>query len=317
MLSRVADALYWLGRYVERAENITRLLLVTEDFSTEVQGLAEDLAQAEWKDLLAILPGSQVTRSFPNYAPLAIPYLYAFYLDEANPYSIRFSLKKARDNARAVREALTVEVFVSLNETYRELEAHAKKDLSNMPSYRTALAATQKGILSVVGAVDSTLARDEGWQFLKLGEALERIYRTTGILRTKLPALGTPDSAADLPLYYTRWRTLLRGVSSLENYRRSHGATLEPHLVTRFILFDPNMPRSLRSGTARVRQCLERIAGDDTVTAPARAIGKLHGELVYDEADLMRRGDLVPFLDHVHDAIAKTHDALAAQYFVT
>ena len=99
MLSRVADSLYWMGRYLERAENVTRLLLVTEDFSTETQGLAEDLAQTAWKDMLTIFPSAQLTRDITPFAPLAVPYLQAFFTDQANPYSILFSIRKARENA--------------------------------------------------------------------------------------------------------------------------------------------------------------------------------------------------------------------------
>jgi len=108
MLSRVADSLYWMGRYLERAENITRLLLVTEDFSTETQGLAEDLAQTAWKDMLAIFPSAQLTREITPFAPLSVPYLHTFFTDLTNGYSINFSIRKARENARSVREALTL-----------------------------------------------------------------------------------------------------------------------------------------------------------------------------------------------------------------
>ena len=101
MLSRVADALYWMGRYIERAEHCTRLLLVAEDFSTEIQGLDEPLAQTEWTDLLATFPGSRLTqRPFPAYTPFTLPYLFSFYLEELNPHSTFFSLRKARENAR-------------------------------------------------------------------------------------------------------------------------------------------------------------------------------------------------------------------------
>src|SRR4029077_12444332 len=97
MLSRVADSLYWMGRYLERAENITRLLLVTEDFSTETQGLAEDLAQTAWKDMLEIFPSAQLTRALTPFAPLSVPYLSPFFTGQANAYSINFSIRKARE----------------------------------------------------------------------------------------------------------------------------------------------------------------------------------------------------------------------------
>ena len=169
ILSRVADALYWMGRYLERAENVTRLLIVTEEMGSEVLGLDEDVARAEWSELNAIFPdgdGGEAPRSVRALVQAA---LYALSIDPGHPHSIFFSLKKARDNARTVREALTIEVFVALNETYKELEAYNRRQMADPPTFRSALAATQRGILSTAGAVEQTLARDPGWLFLKLG----------------------------------------------------------------------------------------------------------------------------------------------------
>jgi uncharacterized alpha-E superfamily protein len=317
MLSRVADALYWMGRYIERAENITRLLLVTEDFSTETQGIAEDLAQGAWKDLLAVFPSAQMTRAVMPLAPLAVPYLHAFFVDAGNPYSISFSMRKARENARSVREALTLEVFLAINETFRALETHEKRGMPDLPAFRDALTATQKRLFTIAGAIEQTFTRDESWLFFKLGEALERLYRTTLVLRARLPALLAAEPRADLPLYYTQWRTLLRSLSSLENYRRRYGARLEPQPVIAFLLFDPNSPRSLRYGAAALKGCLDTIGGGDGLTPPARLVGRLHADLCYDDEELMRRADFAGLLDRVAAELGKTHDALAAQYFVT
>lgn len=317
MLSRVADSLYWMGRYLERAENIARLLLVTEDFSTETQGLDEDLAQTVWKDLLAVFPAAEVTRPASLFAQPAVPYLHSFFLDGGNPYSIHFSVRKARENARSVREALTVEVFLAINEVYRALEASETRGMPDPPAFRDALTATQKGLFTILGAIDNTFTRDESWRFLKLGEGLERLYRTTLILRVKLPALLAAEPSADAPLQHTQWRTLLRTLSSLENYRRVHGAGLEPRRVIAFLLFDPSSPRSLRYGAAALQECLEAIAGPGAVTAPVRLVGRLHAELCYDDEELMRRADFAGLLDAVAAELGKVHDALTAQYFVT
>ena len=109
ILSRVADALYWMGRYLERAENITRLLLVTEEVAREVVGLDESLARAEWSELRTIFPGPDGAAAPPlPVRGLAQTTLYDLSIDPRHPYSIFFSLKKARDNARTVREALTI-----------------------------------------------------------------------------------------------------------------------------------------------------------------------------------------------------------------
>jgi uncharacterized alpha-E superfamily protein len=317
LLSRVADALYWMGRYIERAEHCTRLLLVTEDMATEVQGLDEELAQAEWSDLLAIFPGSRlIERAYPTFAPFALPYLNSFYLEELNPYSAFFSLRKARENARAVREALTVEVFLNLNDTYRTLEAQARKGLNDLPAFRDALTGTQRGLLATVGAVEHTLTRDHCWLFLKLGEAMERALRTALILSAKLPALLGPGPKTDA-LFYTRWRSLLRGLASLENYRKLYGARMEPELVIAFILFDAHAPRALNFGCHAVKENLEAIAGGGERTAPSRVMGRLCARLAYDDTQNMRQGEVLGFLLGILAELDRAHETLSAQYFVT
>jgi uncharacterized alpha-E superfamily protein len=316
MLSRVADALYWMGRYLERSENITRLLLVTEDFSSETHGLAEQVANSAWKDLLTICPSAQIAPPASAFAPPSQGYLVGFFLDPGNQYSVHYSLRRARENARSVREALTVEVFLAINETFRSLEAYARRGLSDPPSLRDALSTTHKGLFTIVGAIEHTFTRDQGWLFLQLGTSLERIYRTALILRAKLPGLAVAEPRADGALYYTQWRTLLRALGSLENYRRSYGARLEPELVVPFLLLDPHSPRSLRYGMEAVKGCLERIAGGGEPMAALRLVGRLHADLCYQDERLAVGADAA-FLDRVVDTVAQAHDAVAQQYFAT
>lgn len=317
MLSRVADALYWMGRYIERAEHLTRLLLVTEDLSTEIQGLDEEMALAEWKDLLAIFPGSRLgNRPAPAAAAVAVPYLAAFFIDDAHPYSTVFSVRKARENARSVREALTIEVFLGLNETYRTLEAHAARGITDVPTFRAALSQTQKGLLGVVGAIEHTLTRDQGWFFLKLGEALERATRTALILNAKLPVLGG-EPAGHRPLVYTRWRTVLRGLGALENYRARYGARIEPDLVLAFAVLQDDVPRSLRYGARAIQDCLEAIDKGAALTPAARIVGRFAARLSYAEAELVRRPDFGDFLRGMLLDLDHAHDAITTQYFVT
>jgi uncharacterized alpha-E superfamily protein len=316
MLARVADALYWMGRYLERAENTTRLLLVTEELSTEVVGLDEDLARAEWEHLLLIFPGAGMARP-PAATPgdLAIPYVEAFWTDPANPYSVAHSLRRARDNARTVREAITLEVFITLNDTYRDLRAQAGRRVEDPATFRAALAGVHRGLLGTVGAIEHTLSRDEGWLFLKLGESLERLFRTAAILRAKLPPLVAAEPKLDLPLVYTQWRSLLRSLSALENYRQAYGARLEPADVVAFTFFSPHTPRSLHYGAHAVKGYLERLDDRAALTLPARVMGKLAAELAYQDQDILGRQDHARFLDRVLEQVGRTHDALAARYF--
>jgi len=317
MLSRVADALYWTGRYLERAENIARLLLVTEDISTQIRGFNEKLALAEWADLLTVFPGATVPARAPRRPDAAaLDHLSAFFAGSDNAYSVAFSLRKARENARAVREALSVEVFVNLNEVYREVEEQAKREFADLPAARAVLSATHAGLFTIAGAIEHTLSRDEGWSFLKLGEALERVFRTAATLRAKLPALLA--SGAETELVHSQWRSLLRSLSSLENYRRLHGARIEPASILAFVLCDPHAPRSLCFGAAAVQGCLDRLTDGRAMTAPARIVGRLHAQLSFgDTAALTREDALLPFLDGVLVELVKVHDALETLYFAT
>src|SRR5918996_1280871 len=225
--SRVADSLYWMGRYLERSENITRLLLVTEDFSSETQGLAEQLAQSAWKDLLAILPSAQVGPPSSAFAPMSQAYLQGFFLDPGNHYSVHYSLRRARDNARSVREALTVEVFLALNETFRAVESHARRGLALPQAGRVAGAHLPDG---------PDPARQAA------GAGRDRAARGR---RPLLHAMA--DAAAGA--------RLARELSPL--VRRPAGAGAGGA----FLLFDPHSPRSLSYGTEAVKRYLERIAG--------------------------------------------------------
>jgi uncharacterized alpha-E superfamily protein len=306
-----------MGRYVERAENVTRMLLVTDDFSNEAMGLDESLAHGAWKDLLAIFPAAQLTRDLPPYAPLGLPYLLSFFADARNTYSISYSLRRAREDARGVREALTLEVFAVLNETFRALEAWERKAPGDAPGLRDALTSTHRGLFSIVGAIDHTLPRDEGWMFLQLGEALERVYRSAYVLRTKLPRLLTPASAGALPLQHAQWRALLRSLSSLEHFRKVYGARLEPDAVVPFLLFDAQSPRSLRFGADAVMRHLAQVTGAGDTGLAARLTGRLAAELRYADDRMRKAAEFSAFLDHVIEQVAKIHDALDARFFVT
>jgi uncharacterized alpha-E superfamily protein len=320
MLSRVANALYWMGRYLERAENTTRLLLVTEDLTTEIGAFHEKAATREWNDLFTILPGAQlVDGQWRRHDAASLDHLLGFFVEPFNPYGVHWALRKARENARAVREALTVEVFLCLNETYRHVEGYTARDLGDVPAVRAALSAGHSGLLAVVGAIEHTLSRDDGWFFLKLGESVERVFRTGAILRTKLPALLEPPPARDAALYYSRWRSLLRALSSLENYRRFHGAGLEPDTVMRFLFFDAHTPRALRASVGAVQSYLDLVQALGEVTPAGRAVARLHARLSSQESTAL--GDdgtrAVAILDSVLDEITTVHEALDAQYFAT
>src|SRR5262249_21745571 len=159
--------LYWMGRYLERAENTTRLLLVTEEMVSEVIGLDEGAARAECSELRAIFPGIDSSDEVPRPTKaMAQAALYELSIDAAHPHSIFFALKKPRETAGRGRGPLTMGLLVSPNETSGELGGYPRRQIADLPSFRDAMAATQRGILSTAGAIEQTLARDPGWLFL-------------------------------------------------------------------------------------------------------------------------------------------------------
>jgi len=315
MLSRVADSLFWLGRYLERAENVARLLYVASETAVELEGLDESLAQTEWDDLLAAVPGSEGgSLEFSREEGLALPYVRWLLLDEANPVSVRHSLAQARENARSVREALTKEVFGNLNEAYRELDRSRRRASRDPVSARQEVVRIHGALLTTLGAIELTMSRDQAWNFMKLGEALERTQRTLLVLRAKLPALAT-ETGADVPLVYARWRGLLRSVGSLENYRAARGGQIDPEQIVRFLLFDRTAPRAVLCGVNRIRGYLDRLPGGQATSEADRILGRLHATLSYDDDAILGKLELPGFCAEAAQRLAAAHEAIVREYF--
>lgn len=315
MLSRVANALYWIGRYLERAENVSRLLLVTADVSVEIEGLDDALAQEQWDELLtAVASPHAVELDFSRESGLALPYFGWLFFDDENAVSVRHSLGRARENARVVREALTREVFADLNECHLELDRLRRRRPRDPAVARDGVSRIHRSVITVLGSVEHTLSRDQGWTFMKLGEAMERTRRTLMVLSAKLPGLAPRAERSDLPLFYARWRGLLRSVASLENYRALHGGDLVPERVIRFLLFEPTAPRSVLCGVTRLRTYLDRLPGGSGISDADRVLGRLHAALTYDDDRILKQ-DVAGFAAEAVAQLAAVHEAVARQYF--
>ena len=146
---------------------------------------------------------------------------------------------------------------------------------------------------------------------------MERLHRAAVVLGVKLRSLGAPGPHKSLPVYYTQWRSVLRGLSSLENYRKTYGARMEPHSVIHFLVFDPTAPRSLRYGASTVKSHLDAISGGDELTPSGRLIGRIAARLRYDDMRVTTVDDAIPLVDEVAAEVAKTHDAIELMYFGT
>jgi uncharacterized alpha-E superfamily protein len=254
MLARTADSLFWMGRYTERAGNIARGMQV----ALRMSGLAGSLGGShdEWRNLLVAAgaePGFKATGR-PVTAEAVIGWLA---LDPDNPASIANCIEAARGNGRAVRTALTVDMWEALNDTWREMRARSGSAAAAdaLPAF---LDWVRARTLLFNGAAADTMLRDEGWLFVHLGVMLERADNTARLLDAKHRALTGSNTEGGLA--YAEWQALLRSVSALRAFQWLYHTRLEPRLIVELMLFRPELPRSLISCHRRVLHALEGVA---------------------------------------------------------
>ena len=317
LLSRVANSLYWVGRYLERAENANRHVVIASEFAIELEGIEEEIAVEEWRSLVASMPsGKKIalpkSKKIPVGSDASLKYMVSFLVDKDNPYSVISSLSKARENARAVSETITFEITYNLNESHRQLSAIKPANIKDAGVAQDIASKTHNSILTTLGAIEHTLTRGEGWNYMKIGEALERTQRTLFVLKTRLPNLARWDEDTENPLYYASWRSVLRSLASQENYRQEHGPRFDPDKVTRYLLFHPAAPRSVLCGVRRMTGYLHGMSDSGPATQEARRrLGKLAAELEYEQDEIMNKENLIPFLEHAIAELYEVHESVS------
>jgi len=292
MLSRTADSLFWMGRYTERAGNLARGMQV----ALRMAGLASSLGGDvdEWHSLLVAAgaePGYRAQHS--DITPEGVIRWLA--LDPRNPSSIASCIESARSNGRAVRTALTVDMWEALNDTWREMRSLAAtaEEPDRLPQF---LEWVRARTLLFNGAAADTMLRNDGWSFTHLGVMLERADNTARILDAKHATLG--GEGAEGAVAYAQWQALLRSVSALRSYQWVYHTRLQPKLVVDLLLLRPELPRSLLACHSRVEQVLERIAEANGGRRGEchRLAGEAHARLRYGRIDDILAGGLHAFL---------------------
>jgi uncharacterized alpha-E superfamily protein len=254
MLSRTADSLFWMGRYTERAGNIARGMQV----ALRMSGLAGSLGGShdEWRNLL-VAAGAEPGFKATGRAVTAEAVIGWLALDPDNSSSIANCIEAARAHGRAVRTALTVDMWEALNDTWREMRARSGSAAATdaLPAF---LDWVRARTLLFNGAAADTMLRDEGWLFVHLGVMLERADNTARLLDAKHRALTGPNAEGGLA--YAEWQALLRSVSALRAFQWLYHTRLQPRLIVELMLFRQELPRSLVSCHRRVLHALEGIA---------------------------------------------------------
>jgi uncharacterized alpha-E superfamily protein len=257
MLSRTADNLYWLARYVERAEYLARILEATQRLAS--MPLAYIGETNEWESALSTAGCSSAFFAAHDEANEAtVTDFLAF--STSNPSSIRNCFEVARSNARGVRTALTMEMWDAINTTWLEL-----KRFGNRPSSREELARfltwVQECSLRFDGSAYRTMLRNDAYWFSRLGVYSERADNTARILDVKYHLLLPAHEHVGGPLDYYQWSGILRSVSALTAYHWVYRESLKPWLIADLLILNDQMPRSLSSCYENLVQNLDRIAG--------------------------------------------------------
>jgi uncharacterized alpha-E superfamily protein len=291
MLSRTADHLYWMARYIERAENLARVLDVTYRMS-----LVPNTAQSEaeyWQ------PPMQIAGDLDDFAARygefsSSSILHYLVLDEGNPSSIVSSLGSARENARAVRVAMASEMWESVNSLWLELGQRVKSGLQESELSEFCDWVKSRSHL-FRGVTFGTKLRDDGFRFLRLGTMIERADSTARLIDVKYHLLHPGTEQADDVVDYYEWSAVLRSVSAFEAYQKVFRDTITPRRVAELLVLRHDMPRSLHACFDEITPILEELTGARDEEC-MRLAGELHARLHYGRMDDIFRNGLHPFL---------------------
>jgi uncharacterized alpha-E superfamily protein len=267
VLSRVADAIYWMSRYVERAENTARVLDVNHSLTLDGPD-----ADADWASLVNVLgdAGLFATR---YGAPTRESVLRFLVFDKEAPGSVLSCLSYARENARTVREVVSSEMWEQVNHAYlRAVEA--SKDPNVLEAPNEYLEEVKKASQLFVGITYLTMTHNEAWHFARLGRLLERADMTSRILDVKHALISRDPTAIGSPHDELAWGALLRSASAFEMYRKRHGQIM-PSQVVAFLLFDQKFPRSVRYCLRKGERSLHAITGRPLEACDSSAEKKL------------------------------------------
>jgi uncharacterized alpha-E superfamily protein len=316
MLSRVANSLYWMSRYIERAENIARIVDVNLQLLLDLRDLDEQRLAAHW------LPIVQTTgdekQFFALHKKAAAQNVTEFLVFQPeNPNSIVSAICAARENARMVRDQITIELWEELNRLYwfvRTPQARQVWKESPMEFFQHIKA----GSLHIIGLTDATLIHNEGWWFAQAGKFLERADKSSRILDLRyqtLPTTGLPENITQEDAL--EWSAILRSCSAWDAYKSLHGAEVNPRLVAEFLLLNEDFPRSVRFCVSELNNALRKISGvreGKFCNDAEKLAGRLAAELQFGAIDEIFAHGLHDYLDALQTKLNTIGGALFHAY---
>jgi uncharacterized alpha-E superfamily protein len=307
MLSRVADNLYWMGRYIERAEHTCRLLAVRLESMIEQ---SKDDADRAWARVAIGLSAEEfLPQSHDAFAVTG-----ALTFSPHNPSSLLNSLMLARDNARQAREQLSTEVWEHLNRLYLRLQPVTIESIWVHQPARL-FRETMEDLFTLEGVIFTTLRHGEGWYFLELGRYTERAQLISRLLDIHYGTPAHPELA--MPPKYLDWLVLLKYCTAFEPYCKEHTAAIRPERIAEFLLFDAEFPHSVKFAIDRMREALAHVAPGAPPARRAlceRLAGRLKAAVDFGQIDELIGGSFDAFLVEITKQCEQIHEAVFAAY---
>lgn len=311
MLSRVADNLYWFSRYLRRAENTARLVGVGSQLQLDLPRSV----RFTWRPMIDTVGASDAfVQHYPEDAGEAsdTEVVGFLLLDKRNPSSLYSSVEAAREILRSVRDSLPSEVWEAINDLHEHILTSGERGLTRR--YRVDfLARIVDGCLKVSGLLSANVSRDIGFQFLRLGTALEQADMTTRIIDAGASGLVTPRSEEDRETYRNmQWMAVLRALAAYQMYRRHVRQRVTGELALRFLLQNAEFPRSVQFCLARIQAVLPTMPARPGVD---RHLNRVFGLTRNADAAWLAAHDPAVFMDEIQIQLGALHDAIAAGYF--
>lgn len=307
MLSRVADSMFWMARYVERTNGMMRLL------RTSYISSQDEVKDFSWRPILNHYSDNPGTKTFEYTTSTEV--LDHLLLDKENTASILNNITRARENARAVQDHITKEVWQCLNEFYHlirnETTQYQVRHGDTLSALDTLI--TQGWLYH--GIVDITMARGDGFAFLSLGKFIERVNISTNSLMIKLAEL---NYKLDQRIEITALRYLLYSLSGYELYLKTHRENLKSDLVIQQILYNPNFPHSISYGLTRISRYLQKLQPESLPEGYQQLdflTGKLINYLKYTPIDIYKGNSLQLLLEEIRKGLFDITAALNQNYF--
>ncbi len=310
MLSRVADSIYWLNRYVERAENIARFVDVNLNLLLDAPvGIYQ-----QWEPIVTTTGDLKLFQSRYEQATAANVIRFLTF-DATYPSSILSCLSAARENARSIREVISSEMWEQVNAFYLMVKDAAQlEDLLELPRFFAEVKMASHLFAGVMGA---TMSHNEGWHFGRMGRLLERADKTARILDVKYFILLPTNGQINTTLDELQWIALLKSTSGYEMYRKSHHR-ISPQDVAQFLIFERDFPRSIQFCLIQAEKSLFQITGSviGRWGNPAeRNLGKLRSRIDFMMIEEIMQSGLHEFLDQTEVQINQVGECISQKFF--